>query len=80
MSFSEWSNKKKKEREQNGSDVSVGKSNDSSFSNWSNNKVASRVNQDYINKFINDANNFLGSAEEDYGRTGWSNAQSTYRT
>ena len=36
------------------------------------------VTQDNINAFINDANSFLSSAEEDYGGLGWGNASDVY--
>ena len=36
------------------------------------------VNQDNINAFINDANSFLSSAEEEYGGIGWGNASDVY--
>ena len=38
------------------------------------------VNEDFINTFISDANNFLGSAEEEYGKVAWGNASSVYDT
>ena len=36
------------------------------------------VDQKYIDSFMNDANTFLGSAEEEYGGLGWANASSSY--
>ena len=36
------------------------------------------VNEDFINTFISDANNFLSSAEKEYGSIGWSSASSIY--
>ena len=42
-------------------------------------RLISQVNQDYINSFIADANDFLGSAEEEYKGLGWSNASSVYK-
>ena len=36
------------------------------------------VDQDYINSFFTDASTYLGSAEDDYNKVGWSNASSTY--
>ena len=38
----------------------------------------SGVDQKYIDSFMNDANTFLGSAEEEYGGLGWANASSSY--
>lgn len=38
------------------------------------------VNESFINKFVSDVNNFLGSAEEEIGTVGWSNASSIYDT
>ena len=77
MTFEEWSNKKKKEQEQSGSGSTSTKP---SFSEWSNNKKASVVDQDFINSFLSDANSFLGSAEEDYGKVAWGNASSLYES
>ena len=36
------------------------------------------VNEDFINAFISDANNFISSAEKEYGTVGWSSASSIY--
>ena len=36
------------------------------------------VNQDFINSFMNDANSFFGSIEDEYSRVGWSSAASSY--
>ena len=38
----------------------------------------SGVNQTYIDTFFTDANNYLSSAEKDYGSVGWGNASSSY--
>jgi predicted nucleotidyltransferase len=38
----------------------------------------SNVNEEYINSFISDAKKFLSSAQEEYGKVGWSNAASSY--
>lgn len=38
----------------------------------------SGVNEDYINSFISDANNFFKGAEETYNSVGWGNASSVY--
>ena len=82
MSFADWvKEKKKKEQEEekakNTQAVLGGKT---SFSDWVKEKKVSSVDQTYINTFITDADNFLGSAEEDYKNMGWSNASTTYRT
>ena len=42
------------------------------------NNLASDVDEDYINKFMDDMNAFYSSAEEDYNNLGWSNASSSY--
>ena len=85
MSFAEWSNEKKKREEEEqekrrseNTKAATGLS--TSFSEWSNKKVIGKVNQDYINTFINDANTFLGSAEKDYGGLSWGNASDVYNT
>ncbi len=36
------------------------------------------VNESFINTFISDVNNFLGSAEEEIGTVGWGNASTIY--
>ena len=36
------------------------------------------VDDNYINTFISDANNFLGSAEEEYSKVGWGTASSAF--
>ena len=36
------------------------------------------VNEGFINTFISDVNNFLGSAEEEIGTVGWGNASTIY--
>ena len=41
---------------------------------------ASSVNENFINTFFTDANNFLGSAEEEFGKMSWGNASSSYDT
>jgi hypothetical protein len=38
----------------------------------------SGVDQKYIDTFFNDANNFLSSAEKDFGSVGWGNASSSF--
>ena len=38
------------------------------------------IDQDYINSFITDANNFLSTVEDDYKNVGWWNAGSTYES
>ena len=40
--------------------------------------LKSNADKDFINSFISDANKFLSSAEEDYGKVGWSNASDFY--
>ena len=77
MSFAEWSKKKKNEQGQQSSSAPAGSST-LSFAEWSKNKAASSVDQNYINTFINDANDFLGSAERHYGLVEWGNASALY--
>ena len=38
------------------------------------------VNSDYINLFIRTSNDFLGTAQEEYGKVGWENAYKSYQT
>jgi N12 class adenine-specific DNA methylase len=38
------------------------------------------VNQDYINSFISEADNFLKSAEDEYNKVGWGNASDYYKS
>lgn len=40
--------------------------------------VSFDINDDYINTFLSDANNFISTAKTDYEGIGWSNASSTY--
>ena len=72
MSFSDWSNEKKKKKAEN--------VNSSGFSDWSNKKKARIVNTDYVNTFISDANNFLSTSQKAYEGMGWSNASDSYNS
>ena len=81
MSFSEWSNAKKKrvrdEQEtqnvQNTKAVSGG-----TFSEWSNKKISSQINQDYIKSFMSEADSYFSDVEKEYGSLGWGNASPSY--
>ena len=80
MSFEEWSNKKRKaeqERINNSRSVLGGKT---TFSEWSNNKIIDRIDQDYLDAFVTDANSFIGSAEKTYNGITWGNASSTFNS
>jgi hypothetical protein len=81
MSYEEW-RKKKKEREQRANasaQVNSGsKPTTSSYSEWRANKIASGVDQNYINSFFSDANEYINSAVKEYESLGWSNASSAY--
>ena len=84
MSFSEWINKKKAtqeaQEEKRKSNTLSATGNTITFSEWIDNKVASRVDESYINNFISDASNFLKSAEKDYSSIKWDNASSVYNS
>ena len=73
MSFADWSEKKKKEKEQGTVAPKT-----ASFSEWTAEKKASSIDEAFINTFISDANSFLSSAEKDFGALGWGNASSSY--
>ena len=36
------------------------------------------VDENYINTYISDVNNYLSTAQDEYGKLGWNNASSTY--
>ena len=40
--------------------------------------ISTEVDEDYVNKFLSDANSFFSSAEKDYSAIGWGNASSSY--
>ena len=87
MTFAEWTEKKKKEKEEasksNSSNTvsnNSGTKKEMSFDEWSKNKAVERIDQDYINTFIKDANSYFGSAEEDYKNVGYKNASLSYIT
>jgi hypothetical protein len=75
MSFESWSNEKKKKKEEEQTQKKT-----VSFDEWSDKKVVNSVDQDYINTFITDANNFFSTVENDYNSIGWGNASSIYST
>ena len=83
MSFAEWSNSKRKKRQEEQEQIRRSNTqavlgNENSFSAWSNAKMASRVNEDYIKTFLSDANNFLSSAQKDYKGVNGGNVSSIY--
>ena len=71
MSFAEWSKAKKKEKEEREQKTI-------SFSEWSNRNTAANVNQEYIDSFFADTDNFFKNSEQRYTSLGWSNAESLY--
>jgi hypothetical protein len=84
MTFEEWSkNKKKKKDEQEDTTSPTTKtsskttSSAKTFEEWSKERSVNKVDTSYINNFINSANEYLKTAEEEYGTVGWSNADKT---
>ena len=72
MSFEEWSNKKKKAQS---STVPA-----NSFADWTLNKKASSVDQDYINSFFKEAQSILEVSEKEYNALGFTVAASGFKT
>ena len=73
MSFSDWSNEKRKKKADNG--TSSG-----GFSDWSKQKKSKNVNNDYIKTFFTEANDFLSGSQERYKGVGWNNAAAAYNS
>ena len=85
MSFSEWSDKKKKKKTEESSQVTIPEvsskptssstgsgSSPSSFSDWSNNKKASKSAQDWVQS----ANDFISEVQRFYSN--WNNDNDQY--
>ena len=63
MSFTEWSNeKKKREKEEQERQIKENGGGET-FSDWSDRKQSKNVNQDYINSYIQNAETFFKDAE-----------------
>ena len=65
--------KKKKEEEERASS-----SNNKTYADYVAKKSASEVNQEYINSFVTDFNNYATQAQSDYNNLGYGNANSYY--
>lgn len=81
MTFEEWSknkNKNKEKEEQEETRNSTKKTSSAkTFEEWSKERSVNKVDTSYINNFINSANEYLKTAEEEYSTVGWSNAGKT---
>ena len=88
MSFSEWS-KKKREEEKKKSTSPSSSENESgngakpSFSEWSKKKREEQevrsVDSSYISSFIESANKYFSSVQDETGKVGWGNAATAYQ-
>ena len=88
MSFSEWS-KKKREEEKKKSTSPSSSENESgngarpSFSEWSKKKREEQevrsVDSSYISSFIESANKYFSSVQDETGKVGWGNASTAYQ-
>ena len=82
MSFADWSNEKKKKKQEQLQSINTQAvlGDKTSFSDWSDKKAVSRVDYDYVNSFVKSATDFLSTAEKEYSSVGWDNAYNIYRT
>jgi hypothetical protein len=78
MSFAEWMKQKKKEEEELVANTKAVNGNKITFSEWIKKEKASNVDPNYINTFIKDAEDFLGTSENDFKNLGWQNAWDLY--
>lgn len=75
--FDEWLNSKKKNKDEEQKSeikpITQQKETSHSFDDWLNSqKKENRVDSDYINNFISEANNYMQSAQRDFGKGGFS--------